>query len=422
MVQGDEAVIDWSMRWPPAAGSGEPELLRDTASVHVSRRHDLGDSQPSGIVLGAAPGVRARAGIPRTVASVILRAVAVALRGWCALAACAYAASQAPRAVWVWEEDSFRLLDDERFRDDTVAFPGRQRIATLYLYADAFQGRNILAHEPERYRRLIAALRDRGIRVYALLGSAPLRTQEYVLPEKRAAAVRMFGEVLAFNAASEAASRFDGANLDIEPDLLDDWGEQRPLRARQYLDLGAEFMHMKKAAGATLAVGPAMPFWFDGIDVEWNGATRPLSAHTQDLYDYVAIMDDRNFAEGRDRIIAHARDEIEHANAAGRKVVLGVETLDTTPPKVTFFGKSAAELEEQLALTERAFRPDPSFAGFAIHHLAPYRALVATAGGDPRSSPRPERRDPRSSPRPERRDPRSSPRPERRDPRSSPRP
>jgi len=31
MVQGDEAVIDWSMRWPPAAGSGEPELLRGTA-------------------------------------------------------------------------------------------------------------------------------------------------------------------------------------------------------------------------------------------------------------------------------------------------------------------------------------------------------------------------------------------------------
>ena len=189
----------------------------------------------------------------------------------------------------------------------------------------------------------------------------------------------MFGEGLASDSASEPAARFDGVNLDIEPYLLDDWSDRKPLRARQYLDLGAELMRMKKAAGATLSVGPAMPFWFDGIDVDWNGATRPLSAHTQDLYDYVAIMDYRNFAEGRDGIIAHARDEIAHANAAGRKVVIGVETLDTTPPKITFFGKTLADLDEQLALAECAFRADPSFAGFAIHHLAPFRALVAAS-------------------------------------------
>lgn len=317
-----------------------------------------------------------------------VRAVAMALLVAFALAAQARAATQAPRAVWVWEEDSYRLLDDEEFRNDTMTFLERQRISTLYLYADEFQGRNVLAHEPGRYRRLIAALHGRGFRVYALLGSAPLRTQEYVLPEKRAAAVRMFGDVLAFNSASEAASRFDGVNLDIEPYLLDDWSDQKPLRARQYLDLGAEFMRMKKAAGATtLAVGPAMPFWFDGIDVEWNGTTRPLSAHTQDLYDYVAIMDYRNFAEGRDGIIAHGRDEIAHANAAGRKVVIGVETLDTTPPKITFFGKSLADLDEQLGLVECAFRTDPSFAGFAIHHLAPYRALVAASRPGPSAGP-----------------------------------
>ena len=316
----------------------------------------------------------------RRAASVVgLRVVALLLLACCALAAPAQAAPRAPRAVWIWEEDSFRLLDDDEFRNDTMAFLEQQRISTLYLYADEFRGRNVLAHEPERYRRLIAALHGRGFRVYALLGSAPLRTQEYVLPEKRAAAVRMFGEVLAFDSASEAAARFDGVNLDIEPYLLDDWSDLKPLRARQYLDLGAEFMRMKKAAGATLAVGPAMPFWFDGIDVEWNGATRPLSAHTQDLYDYVAIMDYRNFAEGRDGIIAHGRDEIDHANAAGRKVVIGVETLDTTPAKITFFGKSLADLDEQLALVECAFRADPSFAGFAIHHLAPYRALVAAS-------------------------------------------
>ena len=54
---------------------------------------------------------------------------------------------------------------------------------------------------------------------------------------------------------------------------------------------------MKAAAGSTIPVGPAIPFWFDGIeDVEWEGQRRPLSERVQDLYDYVAIMDYRNFA------------------------------------------------------------------------------------------------------------------------------
>jgi hypothetical protein len=54
---------------------------------------------------------------------------------------------------------------------------------------------------------------------------------------------------------------------------------------------------------------------------------------------------------------------------------------------VTFFGRTPAEMEKELALVERAFASHPSFAGFAIHHLESYRALVTTgqpAGGDAR--------------------------------------
>lgn len=183
----------------------------------------------------------------------------VALLVSCALAVQARAGTQVPRAVWVRKEDSFLLLDDDEFRNDTMAFLERQRISTLYLYADEFRGRNVLAHEPERYRRLITALHGRGLRVYALLGPAPLRTQEYVLPEKRAAAVRMFGAVLAYDAASGAASRFDGVSLDIEPYPLDDWSDQKPLRARQYL------CHEITATGAV-----------PRPDERWTRARRPF--------------------------------------------------------------------------------------------------------------------------------------------------
>ena len=288
----------------------------------------------------------------------------------------AAAAAAIHRAVWVWETDTFQLLDREDRWNETFTFLARWKFNTVYLYADKYQGRNIIGDEPEKYRRLIAALHGRGCKVYALLGSMYLRTQEYILPERRAVAVRMFENVLRYNAGSDAGEPFDGINIDIEPYLLDDWRANRTLRATQYLDLAAEFMRLKRGAGGTLAVGPAMPFWFDGIDdIMWRGKRQRLSDHVQDIYDYVAIMDYRNFAQGSDGIIAHATDEIEYADRTGKTVVIGVETQRTEPRKVTFYGMGYAAMDEQLRIAETEFSSHPSFSGFAIHHIGSYRIM-----------------------------------------------
>ncbi len=297
---------------------------------------------------------------------------------WCALIVLAHAAVAAPQAVWIWEEDAFHMLDKDEAQREVEAFLDQQHISTMYLYADEFQGRNILVQEPEKYRKLIAKAHARGFKVFALLGSADLRTQEYILPEKRPAALRMFGRVLEFNKSTpDASSRFDSVNIDIEPYLLDDWSSRRPLRGRQYLELSSEFMRRKAAAGSSLLVGPAMPFWYDGIeDVEWNGQRRRLNERVQDIYDYVALMDYRNAAEGRDSIVSLAQEELDYADRIAKKVMIGVETLDTTPAKVTFFGKGEPYFETQLALAESAMKQHRSFGGFVVHHLKSYRALV----------------------------------------------
>ncbi len=297
---------------------------------------------------------------------------------WCAFAVTAPLAVAAPRAVWIWEEDAFRMLDKDEARQQVEIFLDQQHISTMYLYADEFRGRSILVKEPEKYRKLIAGAHARGFKVFALLGSADLRTHEYILPEKRPAAVRMFSRILEFNKNTpDSSSRFDGVNIDIEPYLLDDWSSARPLRAMQYLDLSVEFMRLKAAAGSSLLVGPAMPFWYDGIqDVEWNGRRRRLSEHVQDIYDYVALMDYRNVAEGSDSIMSLAQEELDYADRIGKNVMVGVETLDTTPAKVTFYGKGEKYLETQLALAESAMKRHRSFGGFVVHHLKSYRVLV----------------------------------------------
>lgn len=281
--------------------------------------------------------------------------------------------ADAPRAIWIWEHDAFRMLDNARFKNETVDFLRKRNVTEIYLYADSYRGRNILTDEPQKYRNLLADMHEKGFKVQALLGSMYLRTQEYILPEKRAEAVAMFEAVLKFNASSDTDCRFDGINVDIEPHLLSDWRSERTLRATQYLELSAEFMRMKKRAGSAARVGPAMPFWFDGIEISWNGKKKPLNEHTQDIYDYVAIMDYRNFAAGSDGIIAHAKNELDYADSISKHVVIGIETGRSDPPKVTFFGKSLAVMETELELARAAFMRHPSFAGFAIHHLRPYR-------------------------------------------------
>ena len=286
-------------------------------------------------------------------------------------------AAEAPRAVWVWEDDTFNLIDHQNQWVETFDFLARWNLTTVYLYADSYKGRNIIRDEPEKYRRLITAAHKRDLKVYALLGSFYLKTQEYILPERRVDAEAMFNNVLRYNAGSKSAERFDGVNVDIEPYLLDDWSDKKTMRATQYLDLSAEFMRLKLKTGDTLTVGPAMPFWFDGIDdIAWNGQHKRLSDHVQDIYDYVAIMDYRNFAQGSDGIISHATDELDYADRINKKVIIGAETLQTEPSKVTFYGMGYAAMNEQLMIAETEFSPHPSFAGFSIHHLGSYRIMT----------------------------------------------
>ncbi|KQY49425.1 hypothetical protein ASD14_15090 [Lysobacter sp. Root494] len=289
----------------------------------------------------------------------------------------AFGAAAAPppsRAVWTWERDSYAMLESPAAAEAAFDFLRSKRVDTIYMYADAFEGRNLVADQPQRYRTFIAQAHARGFRVYALLGSAYLHTERYILPGQRKEAAAMLKRVLDYNAGAAAEARFDGANLDIEPHLLDEWNDtNRENLLRDFLDVSAAWMAMKKESGQTLAIGPAMPFWFDGIPVAWHGRTRPASEHFADLYDYVALMDYRDHADGRDGIIAHAAKEMAYAEEIGKQVVIGLELTPNELKKVTFHHRHEADLEREMAATEEAYGKSRAFAGFALHHYRGYR-------------------------------------------------
>lgn len=281
------------------------------------------------------------------------------------------------RAVWTWEEDSYAMLESKQVAEEALTFMQRKGINIIYLYADAFEKRNLIESQPQLYRDFISAAHKRGIQTYALLGSWYLHTERYVLPKYRRTANAMTQRVLDYNAAAAPEQRFDGINYDIEPHLLDEWEDAtRPRLLRGFLELTAAMMEAKRKSGQTLLIGPAMPFWWDGITLEWHGKRKTVAEHVTDMTDYVALMDYRNFAEGRDSILSHAQAEMQYAKQVGKKVVIGLEFNKGEPAKLSFYGMSEAAFETEAKKVEAAYHGNAAFAGFVFHHYQGYRRFV----------------------------------------------
>jgi hypothetical protein len=289
-------------------------------------------------------------------------------------AAVAHAAGPAgPRAIWTWEGESYAMLDSEGMAAQGIAFLKAKSIGTVYLYADAWRGRNPIASEPERYRRLLRRMHAAGLQVYALLGSSYLHTERYVLPRHRDEALAMLGRVLDYNKAAAPEERFDGVNLDIEPHILAEWSTRKMELLAGFLDMSDALMRLKARSGQALPVGPAIPFWLDGIQLEWKGSRKPVNQHVQDIYDFVALMDYRDHAEGGDGLVSHAMDELRYGEAIGRPVLIGIETMPNELNKVSFNHLGEVDLERELAATARSVGGMRSFGGFVVHHYAAYR-------------------------------------------------
>ncbi len=336
---------------------------------------------------------------------------------------------QMPRSIWVWEHETYRMLDENpgTYRKDTLDFLQRRGVGTIYLYADQYHqnavndyrpcdpnnpsgcpaNRNVLTDNPDQYRSLISDIHSRGMNVYALLGSAFLHSYLWHRPENRDQALTAFQNVLSYNAmTSDPNERFDGFNTDLEPWSDSDFAGNEVQHAQWYLDTQAQMVQLRDQAvsrgdpGADIPVGPAMAFWTDGpagavTPFQWQNQTKPWSEHNQDVHDYVTIMDFRDTANGRvsnpsgdpsqtdngNGLIGHAKVEAAYAQSIDKPFYIGLLTGPASPSvgQITFLQEGAEWMERELALTQDYFTnqvPNTAFAGLAIQDLIDYQRLV----------------------------------------------
>ncbi|WP_214628391.1 S-layer homology domain-containing protein [Paenibacillus agaridevorans] len=302
------------------------------------------------------------------------------------------------RAMWIWEAASYNMLLNPGSRNvllemakDTDTFQS-EPVKVLYFAVGPFAGMDVMEDRPDLLRDFIAWAHEHGFEVQACIagGTSPPYMGAYRAFHD--VAIGHFEQVLNYNLSSDPTERFVGVNVDIEPYISPDFADVSKFLQVEYLELVEKMIERRDASGLNLSFGPAIPRWYDtsdrAKDITFNGETKWLSEHIQDMVDYISIMNYRDQAEGSVGLIEQAQGEIDYANAIGKpnSVVIGVETLDIAnsgdPETITFREEGRAYMESELDKVHAAFGGNPAFGGIAMHHYDSIRWLPSHWGPD----------------------------------------
>ncbi len=300
------------------------------------------------------------------------------------------------RAMWIWEKASYQLILNPGSRTvldamakDTTTFD-QDPITTLYFGVDTFNGMDMLEDEREKVRDFVSWAHNKGYQVHALIAGGTDPPYFGAYSRYHDLAIREFEKVINYNISSAPNERFDGVNVDTEPYILPDFRSDYPSVQLQYLDYYEKIMQRRDTAGYSLLVGPAIPRWYDSStyaeNITWNGSTKWMSEHIQDMADYISIMDYRDRADGSPGIISDAQGEMDYANLIGKpnSVIIGVETKDIAnggdPETISFREEGRTYMESELDKVYTAFNGDDAFGGIALHHYDEIRDLPSSWG------------------------------------------
>ena len=236
------------------------------------------------------------------------------------------------KALWVW--NTGEILAGAVEQQALLEFARQEAFTDLFLQLqDARQGASRpgeLTLERDRWRCLLSALNGHGIRAHALDGF-----KNYALPEWHDGVLATVENVIRYNRSVNAGERFYGIRYDIEPYLIAGFsGPHRQRIAESYLALLEKIAW--RTQPALLPLGVDIPFWYDSRNeltgdipaVDFRGRRKPASQHVIDLADNVAVMDYRTSAYGADGIVSLAAGELAYAAKAGKRLFVGLETID----------------------------------------------------------------------------------------------
>jgi hypothetical protein len=290
-------------------------------------------------------------------------------------------------AVWDWSGPA--AADDTALAKE-ADFLNAHQINTVYVDVSGAPDNANNSKLSAELSRYVTAMHAKNIRVYASAGN-----KDWSKPAERKNALAVADFAYLYNSRNPDA-RLSGLEFDIESYNQTGFAEASFTEKELVLD---EFMdtvdalatkqasYITQSKDDTFDLGFAIPYWFDNENgniksITWNGKTGPVLFHILDRLNTlpksnVVVMAYRNAALGNDGSIAHSRTEIDYAaaNAPHVKVLIGQETTNVEPAKITFFGQTQTELSSEVRLIETEFTKSGVYGGVAINDFGGFKAL-----------------------------------------------
>lgn len=295
--------------------------------------------------------------------------------------------TQATNAIWDWTNPASR---SDMELNDMALFLYRHQINVVYLDISQTAESNMNDQYANLLNRYIKALKKYKIRTYAAAGN-----KKWTKPEERHKPLAFMNYVYTYNSSHD--NKFAGIEFDIEsynqPDFSDASMPAKAIALTEYLDtadaiISKQEVYLRDAKHAGFDLGFAIPYWFDNENknipsVTWLGKAGAVGFHLMDrLNDLpnsnVVIMAYRNAARGNDGSIIHSATEVEYARykASRVKVIIGFETTDVEPAKITYFGVTKTDMSREMHYITEEFGLAGVLGGTAINDLVGYQAMA----------------------------------------------
>jgi hypothetical protein len=238
-------------------------------------------------------------------------------------------------------------------------------------------------------RRFVRRASSLGFTVHAVAGGPnwTAETHRYLGP--------MTLQLIAdYNRDADPDERLAGVQFDIEPYVEDGFRDNVERSLQDYLwtlrDIVDAYEQVRAQYGSKgLALGFAIPFWFDGTPeapaVQFGESPEPKAAafHLIDMLRdlpeaYVLVMAYRNRASGDDGSIELVEREFDYASRvahAASGIVVGQEFTEVTPTKLSFWWNGRAAFHQAVAELTDTYGGLPQFRGVSVDDADAYQAV-----------------------------------------------
>ena len=284
------------------------------------------------------------------------------------------------QGLWVWRSS---WIDTDQAQDELLGFCQKHGINRILMQIhDVNDAKTYTIRLPKQLTRLIREAVKRGIAVEALDGA-----KDMALAENHDSTLHMLDVLIDFNQSLPEGERLVGIHYDIEPYLMDRWkaaGESRRVVMHDLLEYYTKARKKLNERGSKMLLASDIPMWYDNKTdpddnciLEFNGVTKNLHKHIQDLCDYVGIMSYRTKAVGPNSVSQLIASELDYAEQINKKICAALETIELKDtPQITFYGTSPEVFWEQFNLIQKQHQGRKGYAGTLIHCYRGMRELI----------------------------------------------